>query len=574
MKFIYLLFLILLISPVYAIKGDLKLLAVSEQGDGYIGSLADLELEIKQGSGRIFIDSFPLTKLDTQISTRFAKEVACDYLDMNCNNYDFFYVIRGSASLIGGPSAGSALTTLTIALLENEKIKDDVVITGTINSGGFIGPVGGIKEKIIAAQEANLSKVLIPFGSSLTDDLNMTFNLTDFDIEVIEVSHISEVLPHFFDADLPDFSEELEIDNKYMTTMKYLSDTLCNRTEKWKDQVSNFSEIPSRVINLTKSSQIAYLEGTYYSSASYCFGSNVELSKVYFNHTLKAEDIKSSIAGLRLKIKEFKGSFPQYKTINDLEAYTAVMERLSETEELLVKAEIAFEENKTEESILNIAVANERYYSAFSWAKFFGSGGEEITIDENDLAQACILKISESDERINYLKIFLGDDLIDPIRDELKLAKRFQNQDEFEMCIYKASKTKARADIILNSVNIRNDSIKDILDKRLMIIKNNLVEETKSNHFPILGYSYYEYANSLKEEDVFSSLLYAEYALEFGNLDMYFPPKNRTNRLLYNDKFSFLAIGLLLGLISGLYFKKVNKKTRLDARGTKCGKKR
>ena len=39
---------------------------------------------------------------------------------------------------------------------------------------------------------------------------------------------------------------------------------------------------------------------------------------------------------------------------------------------------------------------------------------------------------------------------------------------------------------------------------------------------PILGYSYYEYANTLKEDDESSALLYSEYALELSSLEIYF----------------------------------------------------
>ena len=63
------------------------------------------------------MDTFPLAKLDTQVSTRLAKEVACSYLDINCDSFDFFYTIRAQSPIIVGPSAGAAITILTISLL-------------------------------------------------------------------------------------------------------------------------------------------------------------------------------------------------------------------------------------------------------------------------------------------------------------------------------------------------------------------------------------------------------------------------------------------------------------------------
>ena len=81
-KGLFLLFsLFFLIVSVSALSQNqqyhLKLLAVQENSNGTLtGSDADLYLEIQEGSGRVFLETFPLTKLDTQISTRFAKDAA------------------------------------------------------------------------------------------------------------------------------------------------------------------------------------------------------------------------------------------------------------------------------------------------------------------------------------------------------------------------------------------------------------------------------------------------------------------------------------------------------------------
>ena len=138
----------------------MKLLAVKETDNGYEGAVADLYLEIKEGSGRVFPDTFPLTKVDTQISTRFAKDIACSYLNKDCSGYDFIYTIMADSPIIAGPSAGGAITLLTLSLLDDFKLDEKTGITGTINSGGLIGPVGGIKEKINAAKNIGLERDL------------------------------------------------------------------------------------------------------------------------------------------------------------------------------------------------------------------------------------------------------------------------------------------------------------------------------------------------------------------------------------------------------------------------------
>src|SRR3989344_5017163 len=91
---------LLLVYTASAKSGSMKLLAVSGEDDSGVGSTADLYLEIKEGTGRVFIDSFPLSKIDTQISTRFAKEVACNFLEADCSHYDFFYTIRANSAIV------------------------------------------------------------------------------------------------------------------------------------------------------------------------------------------------------------------------------------------------------------------------------------------------------------------------------------------------------------------------------------------------------------------------------------------------------------------------------------------
>ena len=120
-KILFLIIAILLVIPIVCAEsktGTTKLLAMSELGEGvYKGSVADLNLEIIPGKGRVFVNTFPISKIDTQISMRFAKQVACKKAKVDCNKYDFIYTIQAQSSIVGGPSAGAAATILTVSLL-------------------------------------------------------------------------------------------------------------------------------------------------------------------------------------------------------------------------------------------------------------------------------------------------------------------------------------------------------------------------------------------------------------------------------------------------------------------------
>src|SRR3989338_4764465 len=119
---------LLLVPNVIARQGHMKLLAVKETETGYEGGIADLYLEIKPGSGRVFLETFPLTRTDTQMSTRFAKAIACDTIERDCDDTDFFYTITADSAIIAGPSAGASIAILTVSMLENLELNEDYAI--------------------------------------------------------------------------------------------------------------------------------------------------------------------------------------------------------------------------------------------------------------------------------------------------------------------------------------------------------------------------------------------------------------------------------------------------------------
>ena len=61
-----------------------------------------------------------------------------------------------------GPSAGVALYTALVSLLTGRTVRNDVAMTGEVSLRGLVLPVGGIKEKTVAARRAGIRKVLLP----------------------------------------------------------------------------------------------------------------------------------------------------------------------------------------------------------------------------------------------------------------------------------------------------------------------------------------------------------------------------------------------------------------------------
>ncbi|NNE74326.1 MAG: endopeptidase La [Acidimicrobiales bacterium] len=91
-----------------------------------------------------------------------------------------------------GPSAGVTMTTAFVSLLRDQPMRSDVAMTGEVTLHGRVLPIGGVKEKVLAAHRANVKHVILPEGNREdTDDIPE--HVLD-DIELHFASTVKDVL--------------------------------------------------------------------------------------------------------------------------------------------------------------------------------------------------------------------------------------------------------------------------------------------------------------------------------------------------------------------------------------------
>jgi ATP-dependent Lon protease len=91
-----------------------------------------------------------------------------------------------------GPSAGVAMFVSLASLFKREPVRPDVAMTGEISLRGLVLPVGGIKEKTIAAARAGIRRVMLPARNRR--DLEDIPESTRSMLEFVWIEHVSEAL--------------------------------------------------------------------------------------------------------------------------------------------------------------------------------------------------------------------------------------------------------------------------------------------------------------------------------------------------------------------------------------------
>ena len=160
------------------------------------GDTLQIEVNTMPGKGILVLTGNlgDVMKESAQIALSYAKSVAKEYgVDSKFfKENDIHMHIPEGAVPKDGPSAGITMSTAIVSAIANIPVDRYLAMTGEVTLRGKVLPIGGLKEKLLAAKDAGMKKVLVPVKNK-TDVEEFSNEITDR-LKIVYVSEMTEVL--------------------------------------------------------------------------------------------------------------------------------------------------------------------------------------------------------------------------------------------------------------------------------------------------------------------------------------------------------------------------------------------
>ncbi len=521
------------------IVGEAEVLApaVSKVEGAVKGVLTKIKIMVTEGTGDVYVATSSLTELDMQATARVAAQTACELLGLNLSNYNFLIKVESDSIIVGGPSAGAIMTIGMISALTGWKIREDVLMTGTINPDGSIGPVGGIPEKIEAAAQRNVKLFLVPLGQTIvvkyeivhkrvgpfvfTEVKPVRINLTEYarekwGIKVVEVADIAEAASIFFNKSFevhvveePKYRELTrevfsEVAHALIDKAKFMEEMVRDRVEKSdmgseaKKQILSFIEEKASK-NLDEAIRLSDVMP--YVAASLAFRALVALQ--YVDNILSYEEQGiDEITDRVLDVLEKASELVEETAIDsekDAELIMAAKYRLEEAKENFVKA------NKTASihgKLYLLAYSEQKAYASIAWLNITErfSEGRELQLSYVRKIASDYLLAARNSWSYAYTLMSESNILLEEVnRAEEAFGKArsaFEKGDYLLSCAF-AIEALVESELALNKIHLKSvqRDITDILVEKARERALYVLSIAQNFTVPILASSYMELAD-------------------------------------------------------------------------------
>ena len=164
------------------------------------GDTLQIEVNVMPGKGEIMLTGQlgDVMKESARTGISYIRSVSRDYqiADDFFEKYDIHVHIPEGAVPKDGPSAGITMATAMLSAITEQKVRADIAMTGEVTLRGRVLPIGGLKEKLLAAKNAGIKTVLVP-KKNLADVEELSQEITK-GLEILPVEHMEEVLKAAF----------------------------------------------------------------------------------------------------------------------------------------------------------------------------------------------------------------------------------------------------------------------------------------------------------------------------------------------------------------------------------------
>lgn len=160
------------------------------------GDTLQIEVNVMPGEGEILLTGQlgDVMKESARTGISYIRSVSSEHKidEKFFKEHDIHIHIPEGAVPKDGPSAGITMATAIFSAVTGKKVRADLAMTGEITLRGRVLPIGGLKEKLLAAKNAGILTVLVP-KENKADVEEISTEITK-GLEIIPVSHMDEVL--------------------------------------------------------------------------------------------------------------------------------------------------------------------------------------------------------------------------------------------------------------------------------------------------------------------------------------------------------------------------------------------
>ncbi len=475
-------------------------------------------------------------------------QVASEVVQKDWKGYDFFITVRSDSPIIGGPSAGAAMTVAIIAALEGWDLDPDVIMSGTINPDETVGPVGGLYQKAEASSKV-ASLFLIPEGQAtiLVEDQKLTkigpftsvsttqreVNLIEegrkMGLEVREVYDIRDAVFYFTGKriEVPHV-EAQPIRADFMKP--YAEKELSRMEEEYKKaeaEVNSYTgqyrqdllELLKYAEDEIKTAEKAYNAGTYYTSMSASSGAGLTVTyTVNLLHYFEGTTTEVIFADLNQRIEQIKEEIRKEPIMGmtSLQCIATAQNRIYEAEKYSNQAQ---ESDSVFKFIEYSSYAQREMENAEFWLNLSREyKGNEI--DETSLKDAASSMVNTARLSLVYASSILPEnDLLTEAQNRLGKAETEFAEQAYAASLFTAAESNVYSEVALIAYASQKEMVTQRIERAKERAAQSIEMSRNSGIEPVVAVSFYEVAGSLGNS--VQALIYLRYSEEVASLHKY-----------------------------------------------------